>query len=137
MLRKVFELPMNLTIGHPVIDDDHARMVRIINETAVALEESKFHEATKLIFGFIELMREHMVREEEILHGTEFPWVEEHAARHRQIMIMLPRLIDESEKIQVGGKAWDALIDKLIECLLADAFEADLAFKAHLAGHRV
>ena len=137
MPRKVFELPMNLIIGHPIIDDDHAQMVSIINETAAALEDSKFHDATKLILRFIELMKEHMVREEEILHGTEFPWVDEHAARHRQVMLKLPRLIDESEKIQDGGKAWDALIDKLIECLMADAFEADLAFKAHLASHKV
>ena len=119
-----------------MIDDDHANMVRIINETAKALEEAKYHEATSLILKFIELMKAHMVREEDLLYATEFPWTDEHAARHRQVMLQLPRLIDESEKVQDGGDAWDTLIDKLIECLMADAFEADLAFKAHLNEHK-
>ena len=130
----VFELPTDLAVGHPVIDDDHGQLVLIINQTAVALENKNFHDSTTLILKFIELMKTHFDREEKILHDAGYPCTERHQQSHRQVLNQLPKLIEECEAVQDGNQAWRKLIDLLIDCLMQDAFEADLHFKEFLAG---
>ncbi|MBT3989172.1 MAG: hemerythrin family protein [Rhodospirillaceae bacterium] len=132
MSENVFELPTKLLIGHATIDEDHARLVRIINETGHALQKKQFQESTRLIVEFIEGMKAHFVTEEDILMETKFPWIEEHVASHRQVILKLPRLIDDSEKVMDGEQGWNKLVDELVECLMDDTFKADMMFKSFL-----
>ncbi len=136
MTRTIFELPNDLLIGHMLIDDDHAKLVRLINETGLALQDKQYHDSTRLIMDFIDGMKHHFNTEETILQETNFPWLEEHIASHRQVILKLPRLIDECEEVMDGGQAWNELIDKLIDCLMEDAFKADMVFKTFLTEQR-
>tara|TARA_B100000315_G_scaffold83484_1_gene76432 strand:+ start:1795 stop:2160 length:366 start_codon:yes stop_codon:yes gene_type:complete len=119
-----------------LIDDDHAKLVRLINETGLALQDKQYHDSTRLIMDFIDGMKHHFNTEETILQETNFPWLEEHIASHRQVILKLPRLIDECEEVMDGGQAWNELIDKLIDCLMEDAFKADMVFKTFLTEQR-
>jgi len=137
MSENLFEIPPKLLIGHAVIDDDHAHLVRIINDTGIALHKKQFQESTRLIMEFIDGMKSHFVTEEDILVETKFPWVEEHVVSHRQVVLKLPRLIDGCEKVMDGEQAWNKLIDELIDCLMDDTFKADMIFKAFLEKQNV
>ena len=77
-------------------------------------------------------MKAHFVTEEDILMETKFPWIEEHVASHRQVILKLPRLIDDSEKVMDGEQGWNKLVDELVECLMDDTFKADMMFKSFL-----
>jgi hemerythrin-like metal-binding protein len=136
MPRTIFELPNDLLIGHMLIDDDHAKLVRLINETGAALQEKQYQESTRLIMEFIDGMKHHFDTEEAILLETEFPWIDEHIASHRQVILKLPRLIDECEKVIDGDQAWNKLIDNLVDCMMEDAFKADMVFKTFLTQNR-
>ncbi len=133
MSQNVFELPTKLLIGHAIIDDDHAQLVRLINETGYALQKKQYQDSTRLIMEFIESMKSHFITEEEILMETKFPWIEEHVASHRQVILKLPSLIEECEKVMDGEQAWSKLIDDLVDCLMDDTFKADMKFKSFLA----
>jgi hemerythrin-like metal-binding protein len=133
MSQSIFEIPTKLLIGHAVIDDDHTQLVSLINETGLALQKKQYQDSTRLIMEFIDGMKLHFVVEEEILMESKFPWIEEHVASHRQVMLKLPRLIDECEKVMDGDQAWSRLIDELVDCLMDDTFKADMVFKAFLA----
>ena len=132
MPRIIFELPDDLLIGHMLIDNDHAKLVRLINDTGTVLQKKQYQESTCLIMEFIDGMKHHFVTEEAILQETNFPWIDEHIMSHRQVILKLPRLIDECEKVMDGQQAWNKLIDDLIDCLMEDAFKADMVFKTLL-----
>ncbi|MDP7100688.1 MAG: hemerythrin family protein [Rhodospirillales bacterium] len=132
MPRIIFELPDDLLIGHMLIDNDHAKLVRLINDTGTVLQKNQYQESTCLIMEFIDGMKHHFVTEEAILQETNFPWIDEHIMSHRQVILKLPRLIDECEKVMDGEQAWNKLIDDLIDCLMEDAFKADMVFKTFL-----
>ena len=119
-----------------LIDNDHASLVRLINKTGLALQEKQYQESTRLIMEFIDGMKHHFDTEESILQETNFPWIEEHIASHRQVMLKLPRLIDECEKVMDGEQAWKKLIDDLVDCMMEDAFRADMVFKTFLTQQR-
>ena len=132
MPRIIFELPDDLLIGHMLIDNDHAKLVRLINDTGTVLQKKQYQESTCLIMEFIDGMKHHFVTEEAILQETNFPWIDEHIMSHRQVILKLPRLIDECEKVMDGQQAWNKLIDDLVDCLMEDAFKADMVFKTFL-----
>ncbi len=132
MPRIIFELPDDLLIGHMLIDNDHAKLVRLINDTGTVLQKKQYQESTCLIMEFIDGMKHHFVTEETILQETNFPWIDEHIMSHRQVILKLPRLIDECEKVMDGEQAWNKLIDDLVDCLMEDAFKADMVFKTFL-----
>ena len=132
MPRTIFELPNDLLIGHMLIDNDHAKLVRLINDTGKVLQKKQYQESTCLIMEFIDGMKHHFVTEETILQETNFPWIDEHIMSHRQVILKLPRLIDECEKVMDGEQAWNKLIDDLVDCLMEDAFKADMVFKTFL-----
>jgi len=136
MSRTIFELPNDLLTGHMMIDDDHAKLVRLINDTEKALYNKQYDESTRLIMEFIDGMKHHFDTEEAILQEANFPWLEEHIASHRQVLLKLPRLIDECEKVADSLQAWDKLIDELVDCLMEDAFKADMVFKDFLNEQR-
>jgi len=115
-----------------LIDNDHAKLVRLINDTGTVLQKKQYQESTCLIMEFIDGMKHHFVTEETILQETNFPWIDEHIMSHRQVILKLPRLIDECEKVMDGQQAWNKLIDDLIDCLMEDAFKADMVFKTFL-----
>lgn len=132
MSQSIFELPSKLLIGHAVIDEDHAHLVHLINDTGYALQKKQYQESTRLIMEFINGMKAHFVTEEDILMETKFPWIDEHVASHRQVILKLPRLIDECEKVMDGEQAWKKLVDDLVDCLMDDTFKADMIFKNFL-----
>lgn len=119
-----------------LIDNDHAKLVRLINDTGKVLQKKQYQESTSLIMEFIDGMKHHFVTEESILQETNFPWIDEHIMSHRQVILKLPRLIDECEKVMDGEQAWNKLIDDLVDCLMEDAFKADMVFKTFLTQQR-
>ncbi len=83
----------DLSIGHPVIDADHRKLIDIINEfTLHSSDWTKarlMHETLKrlLLYGM-----EHFEREERIQHDCKFPYCAEHQAEHRLLLAQVEEM---------------------------------------------
>lgn len=125
-------LPADALTGHAGIDEDHQRLVDLINQTQSQLREGQWAEATRLVFRFIEQMKRHFDMEEEYLRSIGYPDRLEHEISHRAVIRKLPELIKKCEQGQSGEAGWSELVELLLECLSDDIFAADMEFKPFL-----
>ncbi len=118
-------------IGFAPLNEDHRNMVKLINQTAKALNAGKLGEALTLITRFIEVSRYHFEHEERILRECRYPDLDDHVRYHE---LLLARADDVAE--QCGTvRQFDFVRESfmvLVGCLLDDVIKGDAAFASHL-----
>jgi len=82
-----------LRIGHPVIDNDHQRLIDIINDFT---ERENGHNEPALLHGtlksLIEYAREHFEREQRIQAEAMYPYTEMHKAEHKVLLLQVTEM---------------------------------------------
>jgi len=85
----------DLSIGHPVIDNDHKRLIAIINDFQNTVTkwpaESVLNEA---LYGLYDYARQHFEREEAIQAACGFPYAEEHKKEHSDLLRTVTNEVD-------------------------------------------
>ncbi|WP_448189816.1 bacteriohemerythrin [Azospirillum sp. sgz301742] len=73
-----------LSVGQPVIDEDHKHLIEYLNELDAALNARVYLPArvAKTLMKLLEYTHQHFRREEKIMESVHFPKLEEHKVRH-------------------------------------------------------
>ncbi len=97
----LFEWSDELSVGIEVIDEQHRRLVGIINDLHAAMLRREGPEALAEIFGrLVAYTRQHFAYEEEFLDRHGYPETEAHRAQH----VLLTQNVRELEAAFLEGK---------------------------------
>ena len=108
-MKPLIEWNEQLSTGWKFMDDDHARLVEMINTLHVAAAEGKGQNVVPgLVDDLVEYCRLHFAREETAMNKNRYPLFRDHKAQHEW---MLSRVL-EFEKGVIAGEP--ATADELI-----------------------
>ncbi len=85
-----------MSVGQPVIDDDHKHLIKLLNELDEALMARVFvpARAAKVLMRLLEYTQEHFAREERIMQVAHYPDIEDHIRQHRDGVRAIAELSD-------------------------------------------
>mgnify|MGYP001766245993 CR=1 FL=1 len=82
-MAKLFDFDKEFRLGIAAVDDEHIRLVDMLNQVHTLLSEGKREEArqffTQTLSGYV---NEHFANEERFMESIEFPFLEEHRRIH-------------------------------------------------------
>lgn len=88
-----FEWAEDMIIDHGAIDEDHKKLVDLVNELHTATSVGKGHEVIeKIMMDLMTYTKEHLQREEQIMASINFPNLERHKLGHQQFSEKLTTL---------------------------------------------
>ena len=117
--------------GVPKIDDDHRRLVDLMNRTHAQMAAAQSPvDASALLDEFAELMAGHFDREEELMMGSAYPQTASHQRMHRAMLTQLENL--RRTVAREDATAAQEVMKHLAAYLRSHMSEADLAMAAHV-----
>ena len=121
-----------LSLGVKVIDDDHKKLLSIIDELSIAINSNKTKEVINDIFDDLEkYVIEHFHREESFLRQHNLSQLDDHIATHNSFVVKILEL--KAKSLKDNFNAQDVvlyLIDWLFEhILIEDTLAIDAIFK--------
>jgi len=123
------------SIGIDEIDEDHKKLVNLIQKLFGALISAQGADYVKTVFfELIDYTRYHFEREEEIFKKYNYSELEHHKQLHQnliqQVLDISKELLSEGETEKVSDDFFEFLKHWLVDHIL----EEDLKFKDFLAG---
>lgn len=123
-----------LKVGNQVIDDDHRRLVSIINSFEMALDEKNLPQCERVLKDLADYAEQHFAREETLQTAVHFPARLGHADRH-------VKLREQLADVTKGFKAREPGVIKTITGFLHDwliehVIHEDLKMRPYLEGGR-
>lgn len=77
----------DMSVGVPVLDEDHKTLIRLLNDYTEALENDEGLMVTDSIFAALgDYVHYHFTREESILEQAGYPQLEEHKADRKSVV---------------------------------------------------
>ena len=120
-----------LEIGVDFIDDDHKKLLGIMQSTKKAIEADKKNECIILLTSLLKEAREHFSREEMFLYETNFPGLAEHKMYHEELLFKA----DTTKRICEGIETeldLQECFDGMPQFLIDDILKGDTKFKSYL-----
>ena len=111
-----FEWADDMVIDEGPIDEDHIKLVNLVNELHTATSEGRGQEVIEKVMNeLITYTKEHLQREEQIMESLHFPNLERHKAGHAKFAEQLRVLHGkhESGSITVASQLSAVLRDWL------------------------
>ncbi|MBK1663415.1 hemerythrin [Rhodospirillum rubrum] len=121
------------SVGDPLLDDDHRRLMEEINRLGAALVDQTAPVSEALIAPLERLAHqeaEHNVREEAILAQLGYPGLEAHRAEHRQLENGLGALVESL--ITEGPIESETLADLLKDWFVRHVLGRDMRYKTYI-----
>ena len=121
-----------LSVGHPVIDADHRRLLELINlfETA---EQANIEQS---LFELVRYAKVHFAREEALQRQANFPEALKHSGLHKKLMKTAEDFLHKWETSPGDGHA--AMVDQIAPFLktwlIDHIINEDLKMKPYLGG---
>lgn len=119
--------------GIPFIDEDHRRLVDLINNIQKA-HEAKDIVGCRLTLGeFLDEAKAHFRREEQYLNTANYPNLAYHANHHQKLIECVVDLLSRMQPDEQTGQEpvlEDELIEDTLFFLLEDVIKADAEFKS-------
>ena len=112
------EITQSFKIEVEAIDADHRRLVEIINEITLAIDEGRAEECIKLVPNFIEFSQRHFEREEALLNKHAYPLAEEHRKHHDGLNEKMRNIRALAEQAADSKPAREALRKELVFILI-------------------
>jgi hemerythrin-like metal-binding protein len=79
-----------MSVGHPAIDDDHKRLIAIINDfERAAQERASIQTLHDTLLRLQDYANEHFSREEAVQRDCQFPFYAEHKREHDQLLMQV------------------------------------------------
>jgi len=89
-----------LSVGHPVIDGDHKKLVSYVNELHDAMAQGKARDHLGDILNkLLAYTKEHFVREELLWASRKYAGLQEHKKQHQEL---LKKVLDFSQEFRSG-----------------------------------
>lgn len=117
--------------GHPVIDGEHKKIVNAINSVADAVAAGEYERCAVLLDDFLEICADHFKSEEALLASMNYPWLEEHAEFHRELLLkakVVKVLCMDRQRPDSIKRCFEEMATLLIE----DVVRGDLQFVSFL-----
>jgi hemerythrin-like metal-binding protein len=111
-----FEWADDMVIDNGPIDEDHKKLVNLVNELHTATSVGRGQEVIEAIMSeLITYTKDHLLREEQAMAALKFPNLERHKERHHQFTERLNKLQSQYEagSITVASQLSSVLRDWL------------------------
>ncbi len=127
------ELGSSFELDYKPIDNDHRRLIEIINHVLAAIDAGKPEECEILVPEFVEFAKTHFMREEKFLEKVGYPNLQHHYNHHRALDGKMEGMLRLAESAGGNQLACESLRKELVYFLMDDVINADLDFKSYLA----
>lgn len=120
-----------LKIGIDFIDDDHRKLLEILQDTKSAVESGDNNKCIVLLTKLLREAREHFSREEAYLLKVKYPDLENHKIYHKELLLKA----DTTKRICEGIETEHDLaecFDGMDSFLVDDILKGDIKFKSYL-----
>lgn len=134
-----------MSVGSKVLDDDHKRLIDILNAFEEMTRNGADFEALDQIFQKLaDYTREHFAREEKILEEIGYPLRNTHQDQHRSMVAWLlkayktykaRRQAAEAQGITSDHECYEELLKILNTWLMRHILQDDMKLKPHLERH--
>ncbi len=116
----MYEIKPEYLTGIEFIDKEHTRLFELAQETHELLNDDfsqdKTSEITRLVSELIDYTRYHFSHEEEFQKSIKYPYIEQHAAQHRQFEDSLAKIdIDDLENDLEGQ---NEMVENILQFLV-------------------
>lgn len=120
-----------LEIGVDFIDDDHKKLLSIMQATKQAIEAGDNKKCTQLLTQLLKEAREHFAREEQFLADAQYPGLQQHKKYHKELLIKADTTKRICEGIETDHDL-KACFNGMADFLIDDILRGDVMFKSHL-----
>ncbi len=121
----------SFSVGVDEFDEDHQRLVDLINDVLRAHREGASREETlRILDSLAQYTVEHFGREEELMQAHGYPWYEDHKAKHEKFV---NTVTDFQEKFKSGEvqELTDDVLKFLMDWLVSHILNDDKAYRAY------
>ena len=129
-----FDWNDELSVGNPFIDDDHKKLIKMINSFHKAIQEGRENDVIgKVLNNLVIYTNEHFKREENEMLRIKYAMFEDHRMKHQQLLKQVEDLQDDlnNKKLTLTTKVSGFLKDWLyIHILQTDKLLAAAISKA-------
>jgi len=125
------ELLDTFLTGHPVIDQEHKKIVGSINEVSTAIQANEFEKCADLMANFLTICADHFATEEKLLAELDYPHLKSHVTFHRELTLKAKavRILCMNMKNEAGLQR---CFDEMAALLIEDVIKGDMAFVSFL-----
>ncbi len=123
-----------LKIGIEFIDNDHKKLLGIMQDIKATIEKDDFDECVTLLTLLLKESAAHFEREEHFLREAKFPGLEAHIEYHQELLSKANTI----KKICSGFESDHDLkecFDGMANFLIDDILRGDINFKSYLDYH--
>jgi hemerythrin-like metal-binding protein len=123
-----------LEVGVAIVDEQHKRLVEMLNTLGKAIDENRGRD---VIMGIVEEMKQyaqsHFQTEEEAMEATDYPKRSPHKQEHDSF---IEEVLDAADALESGGKITPQEVWAFLRNWLTDHIQgSDKAFGPHLNAH--
>ncbi|HIJ42593.1 MAG TPA: hemerythrin family protein [Rhodospirillaceae bacterium] len=130
---KMVELSPSFELEYQPIDNDHRRLIGIVNQIVKALDDGRVEECAVLVPDFVNFAKKHFLREEAFLKKVGYPQLQKHYHHHRELNAKMDTMVRLAQTARDSEVARESLGKELVFFLMDDVINADLDFKSYLA----
>lgn len=123
------DIPTNLSVGIPAIDEEHRHILTMIHRLNAAGVDRGGHVAEEVLRDLRDYTVKHFKHEETLLLSADYPGAEAHIEEHRALTSRVDQLMAES-----GQMHRDNLIQLLDTWIRHHILDVDQQYAAFLAG---
>jgi len=129
-----------MSVGDPVIDEDHRHLVDLINNFETAVSGVINHKRiARVLLGLVEYTGEHFAREEDLQLKVRYPFHDSHRRSHRDVLKKLSDIVAVYTKTPDGPERDRMVTDLgtfLKEWLVDHIIQSDLRMKPYIQAWR-
>jgi len=120
--------------GVEMIDGDHQTLFMMVNALHAALENGDAAPQLPELFRRLsDYVDGHFAREERLMRASDYPFCDEHEAKHRELTATLGRMLAEFEADPANFPTAD-LMDFLMHWLSAHVLKSDMDYVPYVKG---
>lgn len=130
------ELLQTFITGHPVIDEEHGKIVDAINDVSDAISASDYERCATLLDDFLQICIDHFATEERLLEELGYPGLADHVVFHKELVIkakavkLLCMDMGNPDHIQL-------CFDEMATLLIQDVVQGDMQFVSFLIENNI
>ena len=125
------ELLQTFITGHPVIDDEHLKIVNAINDVSAAITSGEYDRCAELLDDFLAICQNHFQTEEDLLKELGYPQLQDHAVFHKELIIKAKAVKILCMDMNDPGNI-RRCFDEMATLLIEDVVKGDMQFVSFL-----
>lgn len=130
------ELLQTFLTGHPLIDEEHAKIVASINSVSDAVSAGEYERCSSLLEEFLVICIDHFAHEERVLEELGYPNLQDHIVFHKELVIKAKAV----KNLCMNMGSPDSIqhcFDEMATLLIEDVVKGDMQFVSFLIEHGI